>query len=165
MDDLALTQAWDAALASTDPTPWRVLADLLQEAGDPRGELLRLQLDAETGGVKGLAKGRLGRLLDEAGAALRQLGMSSFVMNRGVVRHCTVAVVKAKAPKDWWWAGVERCTFQVPEGGPFDRRAWLTTPLAGPRMKRVEQLYAVEREGLALLAGGIARPRLPGGSP
>jgi uncharacterized protein (TIGR02996 family) len=57
----ALEAAWDLALIAPheDQGPWRVLADMLTEAGDPRGELMQLQLEAEQGALKGLAKGRL----------------------------------------------------------------------------------------------------------
>jgi hypothetical protein len=135
-------------------------ADLLQEAGDLRGELMRLHLDQERGGARGLAKGRLERLEEEARAVVRTLGAEGYInFKRGLVNQCEIALERAKSPEDWWWAGVAKCRFNLPKGG-FDRRLWMKTPLAGPRLGRVEQLECVEREGLALLAGGIDRPRL-----
>ena len=97
-----LQHAWRRALAGPweDAAPWRVLADMLLADGDPRGELMQLQLDAELGPLKGMARIRAQRLLEELTPRLLPPGVrpQRAVVSRAVPVECQLRPVEATQP-------------------------------------------------------------------
>lgn len=158
----ALDDAWRLALAapSADQSPWRVLADLLLSEGDPRGELMQLDLDAELAPLKGLARVRRPRLLQELREHLLPPGVTleDAVITRGVMVECTHGP-QALAPTDPRWRTLRRLRFD-PRRQPHGRRWWEGTPLAGGQLWSVERIDHVEDAALELIAAAPPMPRL-----
>lgn len=158
-----LQHAWARALSGPweDLGPWRVLADMLLANGDPRGELMQLQLDAEAGPLKGLARIREQRLVEELAPRLLPPGVrpGRGVIARGVPVECQLRPIDATQPSHPAWQTVRRLTFD-PYQQPADLRSWAQTPVAGGRLAFVERIDDLAEEALSLLHTAPALPRL-----
>jgi hypothetical protein len=151
----AFEEAWDMAFAAPweDRRPWWVLADMLSEVGDWRGELMSLQLEAEELGSRGLAKVRLHRLLHEAGPRLQPDSTVVDRVERGVVRRCTTQVQRvnqADHRRDDRWATVYGVDFVGPARP--SQEAWRRSVLASGHLRRARRIGGLEREGLVALS-------------
>lgn len=160
-DDCA--QAWAAALDAPpgDLGPWRVLADALLTEGHMQGELIQLELDAEAGLLRGLARLRHLQLRDELRASLLPPGVapSDAQWFRGVITECTAIVTAAQAPEDARWRSVRHLHFHV-EPYPPSLEDWRSTPLTGSHLRHLESLSGLAPAALEVLAGAPGRPRL-----
>lgn len=160
MDD-ELEQAWRVALQHADPAPWRVLADRLVEAGDPRGEWMQLELDAEAGTLKGLARGRRQQLVEALRVPLTPPGVSEkgLVFERAVPVACRTRARAAQAPGDPRWRSVRELTYEVEHPRPTVDE-WAATALCGGALWCLETLRGVHAETLAALGRAPPLPRL-----
>ncbi|MBK7401196.1 MAG: TIGR02996 domain-containing protein [Myxococcales bacterium] len=127
-----------------DDAPRAVLADFLMERGDPRGELIALQLRPE---LDDASRARLSKLL--AAHARGFLGrIDAFVpksqleLARGFPVACRVAFRKeadvracGAAPE---WATIERLSHVVPSPIPADQARWIFW--IDPRMRSLREV-------------------------
>lgn len=158
-----LQRAWHQALEGpwADQGPWRVLGDMLLAEGDPRGELMQLQLDAELGPLRGLARIRERRLSEELAQRLLPPGVrpDRAVVARAVLVECVLRPVEATQPEHPAWQTVRRLGFDQYQQ-PVDLGVWAQTPIAGWRLAFVERIDDLAAEALALLGTAPALPRL-----
>lgn len=158
-----LRRAWKRALDGPweDVAPWRVLADMLLASGDPRGELMQLQLDAEAGPLKGLARIRERRLVEELTPRLLPPGVrpGRADLARAVPVACQLRPVDATEPSHPAWQTVRHLAFD-PYQQPADLRLWAKTPVAGGRLAFVERIDDLAEAALPLLHSAPALPRL-----
>jgi hypothetical protein len=157
-----LEHAWQAALAAhgEDRAPWRVLADVLTDRGDQRGEWLQLELDAEEGRLKGLARGRLQQLRHGLVPRVVPPGvdMGSVRLWRTLFVAGRAQVSTAREAADPRWGSVRHLGFFIERRTPTAAQ-WGSTPLARA-LPWLESLAELEEEGLQLLGQGLSFPRL-----
>lgn len=154
--------AWQRALAAPDDRgAWRVLADELISTGDPRGEWLQLELDAEEAPLKGLARGRLTRLREEGLAFVLPAGVEPAHAKtwRGLLISARVQASRSVGAPDPKWRSVRNLSFFVESRWPTVEQ-WKKTPLGGEDLHWLEGVSELELEGLRVLAAGPAWPRL-----
>lgn len=160
-DDLTL--AWQRAFLApvAERGAWRVLADMLLAEGDPRGEWVQLELDAEEGTLKGLARGRLTEVRERFLPRLLPPGVAAEDARtwRGVLVGCRLQVSKAQQPDDPRWRTVRHLSFFF-EPRITSTAPWRQTPLGGSQLWWLETLAEVEVETLPLLVAGPVLPRL-----
>jgi hypothetical protein len=159
-----LDAAWDAALDAppADQRPWRVLADMLLGEGSPQGEWMQLELDAELGPVKGLARLRLAQLRKELPARLVPAGVDA---SEGTFRRAALLTVSCdalglRAARDedaWQSVRVLHARFDTLTEQPADVPR---LPFTGARLRRVERLSTLPAAALDLVIDGPTRPRL-----
>lgn len=158
-----LTQAWQAALVAPvdELGPWRVLADLLLAEGDLRGEWMQLELDAEGGPLRGLARGRHVQLRHEVFPRLVPpgVGLGDAHAWRGLITRCRVQVSKACQPDDPRWRTVRHLSFFF-EPRVNSIEPWRQTPLGGTQLLALDTLAELQVEGTPLLIDGPVLPRL-----
>ncbi len=126
---------------------------MLLAEGDQRGELMQLQLDADLGPLKGLARIRERRFSDElAPRGLLPPGVrpDRAVVARAVLVECVLRPVDATQPEHPAWQTVRRIAFD-PYQQPADLHVWAQTPIAG---------WCLAEEALSLLHTAPALPRL-----
>jgi len=156
------SQAWQNALAGpADRSAWRVWADELLSAGDPRGEWLQLELDAEEGPLRGLARGRLMQLREEGLARILPPGVEVAHAKtwRSLLISARVHVARAAAPEDPRWFSVRHLSFFFQTRPPTIAQ-WRRTPLVAGSIDALDSVTELELEGLQVLAEGPPRPRL-----
>jgi predicted Zn finger-like uncharacterized protein/uncharacterized protein (TIGR02996 family) len=143
-------QVW---AAPDDDAPRSVLADHLTERGDPRGELLAIQL-AEPDGPTGLAKGRAKQLKRHYVDWLpKGVEPHTAVFHRGFLRACRW--VAPTDPSHREWKTVERLDCA---GGAVDfNRDPLFAANALPRLKEVR---AADARSFVALCSSPVRERL-----
>lgn len=159
----AVDQAWEHAFAAEDSDlgPWRVLVDALLDAGDPQGEFIQLELDAEQGTLRGLARGRLLEVRRTLMPRLTPAGVTpeNAVFRRGVLTECTLFPSRSSGRGDAHWKTVRRLRF-LPESRPPPRAVWAQTPLASSRLPWLVELSGIEHEALDVILGAAPLPAL-----
>ena len=137
---------FEAVLAAPDDDQARaVWADALQEAGDPRGELIALQLAAATNekAAKSAQKLIAKHWRTWVGALAPAIVATSVEFERGLLDACTTDVRRKSVATAIFdhphWASVRRITF----------KGW---GQLAPGMQRLEEAHGVPESGLAALA-------------